>query len=86
MLRERILDEAISLGLRVYQNFYGQWVIKESNTSNWFLQEHRSGKWIVIVNQKPQAIFKPQTLLRILQEFNQETNTRRFFVHLSLKV
>ncbi len=86
MIRERVLDEATSLGLRVYQNYYGQWVIKDFNINTWLLQEHKSGKWIMIVKKKPQAIFTAETLLRILtEESNQGANTRRFFPYLSLR-
>ena len=74
MMRERVLDEATSLGLKVYQNYYGQWVIKKFRTSTWLLQEHKSGKWIVIANKTPQAILNPKTVLGILKEFNRRAN------------
>ena len=74
MIRERVLDEATSLGLRVYQNYYGQWVIKKFNNSTCLLQEHKSGKWIIIANKTPQAILNPKTVLGILEELNKRAN------------
>lgn len=84
MIRERLLDQATSIGLRIYQNYYGKWVIRNYKTNAWLLQEHKSGKWVVIFHGTPQAILKPKELLKILEKFNKQFNARKFFSYLFL--
>lgn len=68
MIREKLLDEATSLGLKIYQNPLGKWIIEDiKDDKKWLLQEKESDRWIMISNKIPGIILDAKLALKLLK-------------------
>ena len=70
MIRERILDEATSLGLRISQNRFGRWIVENlDNNKEWFLLlEQESNEWTIISNGVSEINLDSKSTLRMLKQ------------------
>ncbi len=70
MIRERILDEATSLGLRISQNHLGRWIVENlDNNQEWFLLlEKESNEWTIISNGVSEINLDSKSTLRMLKQ------------------
>ena len=52
MLREKILDEATSSGLKISQSLSGKWIVEniENNKEWFFLLEGELDRWTIVSN------------------------------------
>ena len=70
MLREKILDEATSLGLEISQSHFGKWVIENiENDEEWFLLlEGELDEWTIISNGVSEINLDSKSILKFLKE------------------
>ena len=68
MLREKLLDEATSLGLKIRLNSLGKWVIENiEGEKKWLLQEDESDQWMMVYDEIPPVILNPESALEVLK-------------------
>ena len=70
MLREKILDEATSLGLKISQSHFGKWMVENiENNKEWFLMlEGELDEWTIISNGVSEINLDSKSILKLLKE------------------
>lgn len=70
MIREKILDEATSLGLEINQNHFGKWTVENTeNNKEWFLLlEGESNRWTIVSNGVSEINLDAKLALKVLKE------------------
>ena len=67
-MRKKLLDEAKSLGLKIYLNSSGKYVIEDlESEKKWLLQEEESNRWIISYGEIPPVILNPGPALEVLR-------------------
>ncbi|MDJ0690367.1 MAG: hypothetical protein QNJ41_17890 [Xenococcaceae cyanobacterium MO_188.B32] len=68
MIREKLLDKATELGLKIYQDSFGKWIIEDIETDkNWFLRETELERWTMVSNGIPGINLDAKLAFRILE-------------------
>ena len=70
MLREKILDEATLLGLKISQSHLGKWIVESvENNKEWFLLlEGELDEWTIISNGVSEISLDSKSMLKVLKE------------------
>ena len=70
MLREKILHEATSLGLKISQSHFEKWIVESvENNKEWFLLlEGELDEWTIISNGVSEINLDSETMLKVLKE------------------
>ncbi|MDJ0632900.1 MAG: hypothetical protein QNJ34_06895 [Xenococcaceae cyanobacterium MO_188.B29] len=78
-MQQLIVDQAQTLGFNVYQNAFGQWVIRGMiDRKMWVLHEHRQNSWLVTFGEfSPMSLCAEKTL-EALTLLTKHTNKQSF--------
>lgn len=69
-MEQQLLDKAKASGFNVYQNTFGQWVIKGSIAKKmWVLQEQKPNSWLMTFDEFSQVSLCTEKSLEALNLF-----------------
>ena len=69
-MKQKLLNEAKSLGFELYQDSSKKWVIKGyRNQKKWLIQEQEEDRWLITINGNPQMLIRTRIAISIISNY-----------------